>query len=115
MKIIDNSAPDAIIKNSLRLRHVRYGDEAVTSQLGQRRLAVWIQDTPPTRSRPLPDKQWGEDEPMGATERVAQFIVQTTFANTPPEAITVAKRAIVDCFGVAMAGSQTDIGRIVAR
>jgi hypothetical protein len=47
----------------------------------------------------------GEDEPIGATGQVALFIVQTTFANIPPAAITVAKAAIVDCFGVAMAGS----------
>lgn len=52
---------------------------------------------------------------MGATEQVAQFIEETAFANIPPAAITVAKAAIVDCFGVAIAGSQTDIGRIVAR
>jgi 2-methylcitrate dehydratase PrpD len=52
---------------------------------------------------------------MGTTEQVAQFIVDTTFAGIPPAAIEVAKGAIVDCLGVAIAGSQTEIGRIVAR
>ena len=52
---------------------------------------------------------------MGTTEKVAQFIVQTTFEQIPPEAIQVAKGALVDGLGVAIAGSQTDIGRIVSR
>jgi 2-methylcitrate dehydratase PrpD len=52
---------------------------------------------------------------MGATEKVAQFIVDTTFSHIPPAAVDVAKSAIVDGLGVAIAGSQTDIGRIVAR
>jgi 2-methylcitrate dehydratase PrpD len=52
---------------------------------------------------------------MGTTEKVAQFIVHTTFEQIPPEAIQVAKGALVDGLGVAIAGSQTDIGRIVSR
>jgi 2-methylcitrate dehydratase PrpD len=52
---------------------------------------------------------------MGTTEKVAQFIVHTTYDQIPAEAIGVAKRAIVDGLGVAIAGSQTDAGRIAAR
>jgi 2-methylcitrate dehydratase PrpD len=52
---------------------------------------------------------------MGATEKVAQFIVNARFEQIPSAAISVAKGAIVDGLGVAIAGSQTDTGRIVAR
>lgn len=52
---------------------------------------------------------------MGATERVAEFIVNTRFEQVPTEAIDVAKGAVVDGLGVAIAGSQTEIGRIVTR
>lgn len=52
---------------------------------------------------------------MGTTQKVAQFIVNTTYDQIPAEAIAVAKRAIVDGLGVAVAGSQTETGRIAAR
>jgi 2-methylcitrate dehydratase PrpD len=72
-------------------------------------------DILPFQEQAIDGQTTGEDASMGVTEQVAQFIAQTTFAHIPPAAIDVAKGAIVDCFGVAMAGSQTDIGRIVAR
>jgi 2-methylcitrate dehydratase PrpD len=52
---------------------------------------------------------------MGTTEQVAEFLVNTRFEQIPVEAIDVAKGAVIDCLGVAIAGSQTEIGRIVAR
>jgi 2-methylcitrate dehydratase PrpD len=41
--------------------------------------------------------------------------VNTAFEQIPPEAIQMAKGALLDGLGVAIAGSQTDIGRIVTR
>ena len=52
---------------------------------------------------------------MGTTEEVAQFIVHTTLEQIPPEAIQVAKGALVDGLGIAIAGPQTATGSLVSR
>jgi len=41
---------------------------------------------------------------MGATERIARFIVDTDYGNIPPDAVEKAKRTTLDCMGVALAG-----------
>ena len=51
---------------------------------------------------------------VGTTERVANLIVETNFADIPKEAIDIAKDAILDCLGVALAGSIAPVGRIIA-
>ncbi|MGN6719045.1 MAG: MmgE/PrpD family protein [Candidatus Binatia bacterium] len=41
---------------------------------------------------------------MGATEKIAQFIVDTSFAGIPRDAIEKTKRTALDCIGAALAG-----------
>ena len=50
---------------------------------------------------------------MRATERLAQFIVETGYEDMPPAAIQAAKRAMLDTLGVMVAGSQEPAGRII--
>lgn len=52
---------------------------------------------------------------MGATEKVAEFVVKTSFEDIPPEAIRIAKDLNLDMLGVALAGSQEAEGKAVAR
>jgi len=41
---------------------------------------------------------------MGASEKIAQFIVETSFEGIPRDAIEKAKRTALDCIGAALAG-----------
>jgi len=50
---------------------------------------------------------------MGVTEQVARFIVESSIDRVPPEAIKTAKDAMLDCFGVTLAGAATSDGRIM--
>ena len=50
---------------------------------------------------------------MGTTEKLAKFIVETDFDSIPGEAIHAAKRAIIDTFGVMLAGSQDPTGKLI--
>ena len=56
---------------------------------------------------------------MGATEMIAQFIVDTSYEGIPRDAVEKAKRAALDCIGAALAGvgepvSQTITGYVRA-
>ena len=51
---------------------------------------------------------------MGVTERMAEFIVETKWADFPALAIERAKKAVVDTVGVTLAGVNEPVGRIVA-
>jgi 2-methylcitrate dehydratase PrpD len=51
---------------------------------------------------------------MGATEDLARFACELEFEQIPAEALVWAKDAILDCTGVALAGTQEDAGRIIA-
>jgi 2-methylcitrate dehydratase PrpD len=46
-------------------------------------------------------------------ERIANFIVETSYEQLPPEAVNIAKRSILDCLGCALAGSEEDTSKIV--
>lgn len=48
------------------------------------------------------------------TKEIASFVVNTDFENIPTEAITVAKKAILDGIGVAIAGSKEECSGIIA-
>jgi 2-methylcitrate dehydratase PrpD len=48
------------------------------------------------------------------TEKVARFVADTAIDKIPDEVIAAAKTAILDCLGVALAGSQEDSARICA-
>ncbi len=48
------------------------------------------------------------------TEKVARFVADSAIDKIPDEVITAAKTAILDCIGVALAGSQEDSARICA-
>src|SRR5262245_52628500 len=41
---------------------------------------------------------------MGATEKIARFIVDTSYESIPRDAIEKAKRSVLDCIGAALAG-----------
>lgn len=51
---------------------------------------------------------------MNVTEQLAKLVVETGYASLPTEAVTQAKRAILDTLGVTLAGAAEDAGRIVA-
>ena len=48
---------------------------------------------------------------MGATEMIAQFIVDTSYEGIPRDAVEKAKRAALDCIGAALAG----VGELVSQ
>lgn len=48
---------------------------------------------------------------MNETKHLAEFIVNLKFENLPDQVIKVAKKAIFDCFGVALAGTKTTVGK----
>jgi len=50
---------------------------------------------------------------MGPTEELARFAAELTFEKIPAEAIEWAKDAILDCIGVALAGTQEHVGKII--
>jgi 2-methylcitrate dehydratase PrpD len=52
-------------------------------------------------------------EPATATGAVVDFIGQARFAALPADAITIAKRCIIDGLGVLLAGSTQDAGKIL--
>ena len=51
---------------------------------------------------------------MSETERLARFIIETNYDALPGAAIVAAKRAILDCLGVMIAGSQEPAGQIIS-
>ena len=51
---------------------------------------------------------------MGATEKLARFVVETNYESIPPEAVHAARRAIIDTFGVMLAGSREPAGKIIS-
>ncbi len=50
---------------------------------------------------------------MGTTEKLARFIVETSYEDMPPEAVHATKRVTIDTFGVMIAGSQEPAGKII--
>ncbi len=52
---------------------------------------------------------------MNYTQKVADFVSLTTFESIPRAALGEAKRAILDCVGVMLAGSKEESARICAR
>src|SRR5262245_56469131 len=50
---------------------------------------------------------------MPATAQVAEFIVKSRWEDLPPAAVEAARRAILDCLGVTLAGSLDPPARIV--
>ena len=51
---------------------------------------------------------------MHATAEIARFVVETEFKKIPSEAVTMAKTAMLDCLGVALAGSKESSAGICA-
>jgi 2-methylcitrate dehydratase PrpD len=52
---------------------------------------------------------------MGITEQASRFVAELNYKDIPPKAIEMAKRAVLDCLGVVLAGSQEDSAKICAR
>ena len=50
---------------------------------------------------------------MGATETIANWIVNTTYEDIPPEALRVANESCFDLLGVILAGSVQPVGQII--
>ena len=50
-----------------------------------------------------------------ATAGVAEFLVKSRWEDSPPEAVEAARRAILDCLGVMLAGSVEPPARIIQR
>ena len=51
---------------------------------------------------------------MSVTEILARFVAEAGYDQLPPEAVTAARRAVLDTVGVALAGSREECGRIAA-
>ena len=51
---------------------------------------------------------------MGVTDEVARFVVESSFETMPAEAVDAAKKAMLDCLGVTLAGAATSEGGIMA-
>ncbi|MDP2949024.1 MAG: MmgE/PrpD family protein [Chloroflexota bacterium] len=51
---------------------------------------------------------------MGVTEKLAAFVVDTDYESVPEEAVTAAKRAVLDTLAVTIAGCREDASRIIA-
>ena len=49
------------------------------------------------------------------TERIVNFIEQISYEQLPAAAVEASKCSILDCLGVAVAGSQEDAGRIISQ
>ena len=47
---------------------------------------------------------WDKEVKMGATEKIARFIVDTSYEDIPRNAVEKAKRTALDCLGAALAG-----------
>jgi 2-methylcitrate dehydratase PrpD len=52
---------------------------------------------------------------MNVTARIAQLIVNTRYEAIPPKALANAKTAVLDCIGVALAGSREECAKIAAQ
>ena len=50
---------------------------------------------------------------MEVTKRIAEYVVNTTLEDFPPEAIFAAKAAIIDCIGCALAGSKEPLADVL--
>ncbi len=50
---------------------------------------------------------------MGATEKIARFIVDTDYKNLPREVVDKAKRSALDCVGAALAGISEPVSQTV--
>src|SRR5215468_4640926 len=52
---------------------------------------------------------------MDVTAKIAQFVADTKYEKIPAKAIETAKRAVLDCLGVALAGSKEEDAKICAQ
>ncbi|MFQ5682548.1 MAG: MmgE/PrpD family protein [Candidatus Binatia bacterium] len=52
---------------------------------------------------------------MRATEKIAEFVAETTYENIPHQAVNLAKRTVLDTFAVALAGCAEPGSRAIAR
>jgi 2-methylcitrate dehydratase PrpD len=52
---------------------------------------------------------------MDVTARIAKFVVDTRYEAIPPKALANAKTAVLDCVGVALAGSREECAKISAQ
>lgn len=52
---------------------------------------------------------------MGTTQKLAEFVVETTFKDISQKAVWIAQEHCLDCIGVALAGSVHEVGKIVTK
>ena len=50
---------------------------------------------------------------MGATEKIARFIVETDYEDIPRDAVEKAKRTTLDCMGAALAGVAEPVSQTI--
>src|ERR1019366_2702989 len=55
------------------------------------------------------------NQPESATLKIARFAINSRYDNLPPKALEWAHTAILDCLGVAVAGSREESSRICAQ
>jgi len=74
-------------------------------------LAIPALSAVPARAAAAP----GFPKSPGLTRSVAQFIVETKFADLPADLLALGKKSILDGFGLALAGSVSSLSPIVQR
>lgn len=67
------------------------------------------------RARAAPSPGGEFPRAPGLTRAVADFIVGTKYADIPPEVIELGKKSILDGFGLALAGSVSEMGPLVRK
>ncbi len=50
---------------------------------------------------------------MSITKELAKFVCETDYQRLPAEVVDAAKRPILDCVGVTLAGSVEPVGRLI--
>ena len=50
---------------------------------------------------------------MELTKKIAEYVVNTSLEDFPPEAISAGKAAIIDCLGCALAGSKEPLADLL--
>ena len=63
----------------------------------------------------MPSKETGLNRDAPLTERVAQFAHATRYDEIPLDVIRLGKKAILDCLGLALAGSTAEGSAILRR
>src|SRR5215467_967557 len=92
---------------------IRRRDFCKTASLAVAGLAVGREVAPALAAAPVPVDAFPKTP--GLTKYVCEFIVNTKYADIPANVIALGKKSMLDGFGLALAGSASDMGPIVRK